>query len=98
MKVTNNPALDAYQRMAVTPVGAPRAPSPVKAADKPTATVQDQQIAKVSISSEARQLAVGGSSAVSDPEKIQRLKAALDTNQLTFDSTQIAERMLGALS
>lgn len=97
MKVTNNPALDAYQRMAVTPVGAPRAPSPAKAAEKPTATAPDQQIAKVSISSEARQLAVGGNNSVSDPEKVQRLKAALDANQLTFDSTKIAERMIGAL-
>lgn len=97
MKITNNPALDAYQRMAVSPVGAPRAASAIKVAEKTAAPGQDQQIAKVSISSEARQLAASGTSPISDPEKVQRMRAALDANQLTFDSTKIAERMIGAL-
>ena len=95
--ITSNPALDAYQRMAVAQVGAPNSVQKAASPEQSGATSGNQQIAKVSISSEARQLAVGGAEGVSDPEKVNRLKAALDANQLEFDSTKIAERLLAAL-
>lgn len=95
--ITSNPALDAYQRMAVTQIGAPRAPQKAAAADKESEASANQQIAKVSISSEARHLATGGASGALDTEKVNRLKAAIDSNQIQFDSTKIAERLVSAL-
>jgi anti-sigma28 factor (negative regulator of flagellin synthesis) len=95
--ITSNPALDAYQRMAVTQVGAPRAPQKAAASEQETTASAHQQIAKVSISSEARQLAVGSTQGALDPDKVNRLKAALDANQIQFDSAKIAERLVAAL-
>jgi anti-sigma28 factor (negative regulator of flagellin synthesis) len=95
--ITSNPALDAYQRMAVTQVGAPRATQKATATEKEAGASSDQQIAKVSISSEARQLAIGSTQGSLDPQKLGALKAAMDTNQLQFDSTKIAERLVAAL-
>jgi anti-sigma28 factor (negative regulator of flagellin synthesis) len=95
--ITSNPALDAYQRMAVSQVGAARAPQKAAATEQEVKASADQQIAKVSISSEARQLAVGSAQGALDPEKVNRLKAAVDSNQIQFDSTKIAERLISAL-
>lgn len=95
--ITSNPALDAYQRMAVTQVGAARQPQKAAAIEKETGQSATGQIAKVSISTEARQLAVGSTQGALDPEKVNRLKSALDSNQLQFDSTKIAERLVAAL-
>jgi flagellar biosynthesis anti-sigma factor FlgM len=95
--ITSNPALDAYQRMAITQVGATRAPQKAAATEQEATASSNQQIAKVSISSEARQLAASSTQGALDPEKVNRLKAALDSNQLQFDSTKIAERLVAAL-
>ncbi len=93
--ITSNPALDAYQRMAVSPVGAP---GPAQ----PTAPVADAkgaapQVAKVSISDQARQLAAGQAQGPYDSEKVARLSDQLSSGSLEFDSKQIAARMLAAL-
>lgn len=95
--ITSNPALDAYQRMAVSQVGAPRAPQKAAATEQEATASANQQIAKVSISSEARQLAAGSSSGALDTNKVNELKAAIDSNRLQFDSTKIAERLVAAL-
>lgn len=95
--ITSNPALDAYQRMAVSQVGGPRPQAKPAATDKESDRVPNQQIAKVTISSEARQLAAGATQGALDPEKVNQLKAAMDSNQLEFDSTKIAERLVAAL-
>lgn len=95
--ITSNPALDAYQRMAVTQIGAARAPQKAAATDKESEASANQQIAKVSISTEARQLAASGTQGAFDADKVNRLKAAIDSNQLQFDSTKIAERLVSAL-
>jgi flagellar biosynthesis anti-sigma factor FlgM len=95
--ITSNPALDAYQRMAVTQVGAARPPQKAAAAETETRASANQEIAKVSISSEARQLATSSTQNALDPEKVNRLKAAIDSNQIQFDSTKIAERLIAAL-
>jgi hypothetical protein len=52
--ITSNPALDAYQRMAITQVGAPRATQKAAATEQETTASAQQQIAKVSILLEAR--------------------------------------------
>jgi flagellar biosynthesis anti-sigma factor FlgM len=95
--ITSNPALDAYQRMAVTQVGAPRAPQKAAAAEQESGASANQQIAKVSISTEARQLASSTAQGVSNSAKVERLRAAIDSKELQFDSTKIAERLVAAL-
>jgi flagellar biosynthesis anti-sigma factor FlgM len=97
MKInTSNPALDAYQRMAVAQVGATRGAPAATSMEKSSAT-GDEEIAKVSISSQARSMAANGAQAGLDVEKVERVRAALESNQLSFDSTRIAERMIRAL-
>jgi flagellar biosynthesis anti-sigma factor FlgM len=93
--ITSNPALDAYQRMAISPVGAagPAQPAAPVADAKTTAP----QIAKVSISDQARQLAAGGVDAAPDAEKVASLQQQIKNGTLEFDSKQIAARMLAAL-
>jgi anti-sigma28 factor (negative regulator of flagellin synthesis) len=92
--ITSNPALDAYQRMAISPVGAANPAQP--AAPVTEAKSAAPQVAKVSISDQARQLAVGAANGPFDPEKVVRLRDQLSQG-LEFDSKQIAARMLAAL-
>ncbi len=93
--ITPNPTLDAYHRMAVSPVGA------TQSVQKPSATAESAgpspEVATVSISSQARELALGGAAGPSDPQKVERLKAQVESGQLQFDSTKIAERLIAAL-
>lgn len=93
--ITSNPALDAYQRMAISPVGAATPAQP--AAPVADAKSAAPQIAKVSISDQARQLAAGGASGPLDTAKVARLQDQLKSGSLEFDSKQIAARMLAAL-
>ena len=87
--ITSNPALDAYQRTAVTPVS----PGPRSSAGGDAAPLlNSSQAAKVSISSEARALASGASDI--DEGKVEQLKAALAAGSLKFDSSAIAEKMI----
>ncbi|MET0412043.1 MAG: flagellar biosynthesis anti-sigma factor FlgM [Polyangiaceae bacterium] len=92
--ITSNPALDAYQRTAVTPVG----PGPRSSAGGDAAPLLDSsQAAKVSISSEARALASGASEVEQgnfDQDKVEQLRAALAAGSLKFDSSAIAEKMI----
>jgi flagellar biosynthesis anti-sigma factor FlgM len=93
--ITSNPALDAYQRMAISPIGsASRAQpaTPVEEVRAPSA-----EVAKVTISAEARQLAVGTAEKASDPEKVARLREQVSSGNFQVDSKQIAARMLAAL-
>jgi flagellar biosynthesis anti-sigma factor FlgM len=93
--ITSNPALDAYQRMAISPVGAPSPAQP--AAPATEARTAAPQVAKVSISDQARQLAAGATSGPFDPEKVARLQEQIKSGSLEFDSKHIAARMLAAL-
>jgi anti-sigma28 factor (negative regulator of flagellin synthesis) len=95
--ITSNPALDAYQRMAVSQVGGPRPQAKPAAAEKETGSVSNQHIAKVSISSEARQMATAATQGALDPDKVTRIRADMDANQMEFDSTKVAERLVAAL-
>jgi anti-sigma28 factor (negative regulator of flagellin synthesis) len=96
-RITSNPALDAYQRMAVSKVGETRQSPKVNAAESENGSAASQQIAKVSISSEARQLAVGATQGSLDMHKVERLKAEVDSKSIQFDSAKIAERLVAAL-
>lgn len=87
--ITSNPALDAYQRTAVTPVSAGQRSS---AGGEAAPLLNSTQAAKVSISSEARALASGASDV--DQGKIEQLKASLAAGTLKFDSSAIAEKMI----
>lgn len=88
--ITSNPALDAYQRVAVGPVGQARpADQPVAGADG-----QASQAAKVTISHQARELAAGAEPQV-DAQKVQALKAQVDNGSYAVNPQQIAARMLG---
>jgi flagellar biosynthesis anti-sigma factor FlgM len=93
--ITSNPALDAYQRMAISPVGAtsPAQPTAPVSESKSTAS----QVARVSISDQARQLAAGAAEGPFDPEKVARLREQASSGNLVFDSKQIAARMLAAI-
>lgn len=95
--ITSNPRLDAYQRMAISPVGGAQSPKKTNAAEADSGSVPNQQIAKVSISSEARQLAASGSQGALDTTKVAALKDAVESNSIKFDSAKIAERMVAAL-
>ncbi len=93
--ITSNPALDAYQRMAVSPVGAASPAQP--AAPVADAKNAGTQVAKVSISDQARQLAAGAADGPMDPEKVVRLQEQVNSGSFSIDSKQIAARMLTAL-
>jgi negative regulator of flagellin synthesis FlgM len=87
--VSGNPALDAYQRMAVSPVtGARRAAPVATGAEAPPA-----EAAKVSISSEARTRASAGEGQV-DMQKVEMLKAKLAEGSYQVDTKLVASRLL----
>jgi anti-sigma28 factor (negative regulator of flagellin synthesis) len=97
MSITTKP-FNAYQRMSSvsTVAGAtPQAKAP--STSKESSSDGNQQIAKVTISSEARQLAAGSAQGAYSPTKVAALKSDLDNNQLHFDSAKIAERLVAAL-
>lgn len=93
--ITSNPALDAYQRMAISAVGSANPAQPAA----PVAEVRSAapQVAKVSISDQARQLATNSADGRYDSAKVARLGEQLSSGTLEFDSKQIAARMLAAI-
>lgn len=91
--ITGNPVLDAYGRMAITPVGAARpAESVAGGASAPAAA--STPAAEVSISSHARDMAAGGHV---DAGKVDALKSSIAEGKLKIDSHNVARRMLDAL-
>jgi flagellar biosynthesis anti-sigma factor FlgM len=92
--ITGNSALEAYRRVALAPVNsatkaaAPQAP----AADER----QPAEAAKVSISTEARELASKGDAQVSS-KKVESLKAAISDGSFQVNSHLVAARLLDTL-
>lgn len=89
--VSNNPALSAYQRMAVKPISATQAAGKTEQVTH-SSTPRPQDAAKVSISSEARELA--GAAGGVRTEKVAALKAAISDGSFKVDSTAIATRLV----
>ncbi|MBM4361087.1 MAG: flagellar biosynthesis anti-sigma factor FlgM [Deltaproteobacteria bacterium] len=89
--ITGYPALEAYQRVALTPVSPTRAAAPATAAE-----VTPQSAAKLSISAEARDLATQGETPVNS-KKVDAMKAALRDGSFNVDSRLVAERLVDTL-
>jgi flagellar biosynthesis anti-sigma factor FlgM len=90
--ITGNPVLDAYGRMAVTPVGAARPVETIESGGGSAAAAT--AAAEVSISAHARELAGGGKF---DAEKVEALKTRIAEGTFKIDSQDVARRMLEAL-
>ena len=90
--ITGNPVLDAYGRMAVTPVGAARPAEAVETGS--SATGVSTPAAEVTISSHARDMAAGGRL---DAEKVEALKTQIAEGKFKINSQDVARRMLDAL-
>jgi flagellar biosynthesis anti-sigma factor FlgM len=90
--ITGNPVLDAYGRMAVTPVGAARPAQPVEAVG--SVSGPSSPAAEVSISAGARDMAASGRF---DADKVAALKSKIEEGQFKIDSQDVAGRMLDAL-
>jgi negative regulator of flagellin synthesis FlgM len=90
--ITNNPALDAYHRMAVNPVSGPRPTDKVESGSSaPT------EAAKVTISTQARDLAAQAAGGGIDTHKVEALKAQVQQGTFQVDPKAIATRMLDEL-
>lgn len=90
--ITGNPVLDAYGRMAVTPVGAARPAETVEAGGG--ASAASTPAAEVSISTHARDMAAGGKL---DADKVAAMKAKIAEGNFKINSQDVARRMLDAL-
>lgn len=87
--ISGNPVLDAYQRMAISPVaGSPTVQAPTPAAPVPGRS----ENAEVSISAKARDLAAG--EAAIDTAKVNELKTRIEAGDFRIDPALIATRML----
>lgn len=90
--ITGNPVLDAYGRMAVTPVGAARPVQSVEAGGSVSGA--STPAAEVKISSSAKDMAASGRF---DAEKVEALKSRIAEGKFKIDSQDVARRMLDAL-
>jgi len=86
--ISGNPVLDAYQRMAISPVqGASTVNAPAPVQNTPSRADN----AEVKISPQARELAAGG---VHESAKVVALKAKIAAGDFQVDPARIADRML----
>ena len=90
--ITGNPVLDAYGRMAVTPVGAARPAQAVESGGSVSGA--STPAAEVTISSNARDMAAGGRF---DADKVEALKSQIAEGKFKVNSQDVAHRMLDAL-
>lgn len=91
--ITGNPALDAYHRMAINPVGGAR---PVDRPEVSTPSPTNSAAAQVSISSRARDLASESARDI-DVAKVDALKQRVQDGSFRADATMIAQRMMEQL-
>ncbi len=93
--ITGNPVLDAYGRMAVTPVGAARPAETIESGGSVSGV--STPAAEVTISGAARDLAASGAEGSFDPQKVEALKTSIAEGKFRVDSQDVARRMLEAL-
>lgn len=92
--ITGNPALDAYHRMAVSPVGAAR---PVeRAAGAASTGTGGAAAAEVKISARARDLAAEANTNV-DAQKVEALKQRIAEGSFRIDSQAVATKLIEQL-
>jgi flagellar biosynthesis anti-sigma factor FlgM len=90
--ITGNPALDAYHRMAISPVGGAR---PVERPEAASSGTTSSPAAQVAISARARDLASESSQV--DTVKVEGLKQQIAEGRYKADSHAIASRMIEQL-
>lgn len=90
--ITGNPALDAYHRMAISPVGGAR---PVERPEASAATSAGSAAAQITISSQARDLAAESASV--DTAKVEALRDRIKNGQHQIDTQMIASQMIAQL-
>ncbi|HEY8942691.1 MAG TPA: flagellar biosynthesis anti-sigma factor FlgM [Polyangiaceae bacterium] len=93
--ITGNPALDAYHRMAVSPVGSAR---PVEKAAPTAGIATGDAAAEVKISARARDLAAEAKESAVDTQKVEALKQQIAEGSFRIDSQAIASRMIEQLA
>ncbi len=91
--ITGNPALDAYHRMAISPVGGAR---PVERPEVSNPNPTASSAAQVSISSRARDLASEAARDV-DTAKVEALKQRIQDGNFRADASVIARNMMEQL-
>jgi flagellar biosynthesis anti-sigma factor FlgM len=92
--VGNNPAIDAYQRMAVSSVGGVRPVERVETGTQPATS----RAAEVSISAQARELAASQAQGGFDVQKVEALKAKINDGSFQINPQVVAERLLDRLA
>jgi flagellar biosynthesis anti-sigma factor FlgM len=91
--ITGNPALDAYHRMAISPVSAAR---PAERAEQSPSQGTGSNAAQVSISARARDLATEVTGQL-DPAKIETLRQRIADGSYRVDSQAVASKMIELL-
>ncbi len=91
--VSGNPALDAYQRMAVSPVSSAKPQAKPQATEKPE---PGSEAAQVSISAKARNLATQSTQQL-DVQKVEALKAQIQQGTFQVDPAAVAQKLVHAL-
>ena len=91
--VGNNPAIDAYQRMAVSSVGGVRPAEKVETGAHPAVS----RAAEVNISAQARELAASQAEGAFDVQKVEALKAKIHGGSFQVNPQLVAERLLDRL-
>jgi flagellar biosynthesis anti-sigma factor FlgM len=92
--IGNNPAIDAYQRMAVSSVGGVRPTERVESGAQPAGS----RAAEVSISAQARELAASQAEGGFDVQKVEALKAKINDGSFQVNPQLVAERLLERLA
>jgi flagellar biosynthesis anti-sigma factor FlgM len=90
--ISNNPVLEAYHRLAVSPVSGNRA---VQARTPTESSVENAAHAEVKISELARELSANGSPV--NVEKVEALRSRIEQGSFQVDSERLAKRLLDVL-
>ncbi len=90
--ISSQAAVNAYQRAGIKPIGHAQQASTIQ--EQPQPPRENAGAAKVSISKEARALATENSAQL-ESEKVEALRAQVESGSYQIDAARIAERMLG---
>lgn len=92
--ITGNPALDAYHRMGITPVGGAR---PIQSTQTSPTNAEGSQAAQVTISARARDLATESAGQGVDSAKVESLRNQIAEGTYRSDPQKIAAKMIEQL-